>query len=354
MKGKELFDNCYYSAQNVTIAVLNYNGEKILPDCLESILNLKSNPAEVILVDDGSSDRSIQIVSEQFPNIRIIEIGYNSKRLNVVRNRAIEESKTGLVMIVDNDVTLSSNCLDRLLNSMQKLPNASVCMPRTLFAHDHNIIYQDGQTLHYIGATLAVNRGISLKTADAEPRLSIGWGVQLIDKNKAKEVGNFNENYVMGWGDDGEFNHKMNLTGNFCYHIPAAVVYHKRVTGAKRYYGTVRNRIRFLIECYELKTLILTMPALLIYEISLILFLLKDGAIRDYFRAIKYIFKKFFSIVSTRRIIQSKRQMKDVDLMTSGDLFIYDEYMKAKVLRLGFSILNGFLNSYWKLIQGVL
>ena len=43
----------------------------------------------------------------------------------------------------------------------------------------------------------------------------------------------------------------MNLLKHFCYHIPAAVVFHKRVTGAKRYLASVRNRWRFMLEFYQ-------------------------------------------------------------------------------------------------------
>jgi GT2 family glycosyltransferase len=227
-------------------------------------------------------------------------------------------------------------------------------MPRTLYKHNPELIYQDGQVLHYVGATWAIHRNAPVKGLEDQPRLSIGWGVQLIDRHKAAEMGNFNEGYVMGWGDDGEFNHKMNLAGHFCYHIPSAVVYHMRTEGARRYYGTVRNRWRFLLETYQWKTLLLCLPSLMVYELSLVLFLFKKGAIKDYFQAVAHVLGNLRPIFETRKTIQSKRKLKDKDLMTSGTVFVAPEYINSKVLSAGFKGMNAFLNGYWFLVRGLL
>jgi GT2 family glycosyltransferase len=339
----------------VTAAVSNYNGITVLGDCLESIQSLTPPPREIMMIDDGSEDGSQAMVRERFPHVRVIELGVNSGGiLNKVRNRALTEARTDFVFLVDHDVTLRPDCLNELLRGLETLPEAAVCIPRTVYEHDPSMIYQDGQVLHYAGTSLASHRNVPLKDADDRPRLTIGWGVQLIDKHLAAEVGNFSENYVMGWGDDGEFNHRMNLRRHFCYHVPSAVVYHKRVTGARRYYGTVRNRWRFLLECYQMKTLILCAPALVVYEISVLLFVMKQGEIRQYLDAIRYIAENTGSIRSVRRGVQSTRLVKDRELMTSGSIFISAEYVDSPILGFGYRAMNAFLNGYWSLIRRVL
>jgi hypothetical protein len=114
---------------------------------------------------------------------------------------------------------------------MNERPRAAACMTRTVYWHDQDRIYQDGQTLHYVGASPGTNRERLVREVDTEPRLSIGWGVQLIDREAAREVGFFNPAYPMGWGDDGELNHKLHLYGYECYHVPKSVVLHKRDIG---------------------------------------------------------------------------------------------------------------------------
>jgi GT2 family glycosyltransferase len=344
-----------FTASNVTVVVSNYNGLKIVGDCLESIQRLASAPREIIVIDDGSTDGSPAFVREHFPAVRVIERGVNSGGiLNKLRNRALAEAKTDFVFLVDNDVTLKADCLDALLNGLETLPHAAVCLPRTVYERDPTMIYQDGQVLHYAGTSLAKNRNFPVADADNTPRLTIGWGVQLIDKHQAAIVGNFSEGYIIGWGDDAEFNHKMNLLKHFCYHIPTAVVYHKRVTGAKRYLASVRNRWRFMLEFYQAKTLILCAPALAVYELSLILFLLKKREFRQYRAGMKFIWANRRDIRSVRRFIQKNRLMRDRELMTSGTIFIAAEYMDSVVLKLGYQAMNLFLNGYWAVIRHVL
>lgn len=343
-----------YSSRDATIAVLNYNGREMLADCFDSIARLDSAPAEIIMIDDGSSDGSVELVREKFRHVRILEMGENTRRLNRVRNTALRESATDLVMLVDNDVTLKPDCLDKLLASLNTLEDAAVCMPRALYHHDSSKIYQDGQVLHYVATSYALNRNIPVEGVDESPRISIGWGVQLIDRVKAASVGLFNENYVMGWGDDGEFNHRMNLAGYLCYHVPSAIVYHMRVNPAHRYYGSVRNRWRFMLETYQLRTLVLCLPAFLVYEVALLGFLLVKHAAGDYLRAMGDTLRQLPDILASRRRIQKYRRVKDVELMTSGQIFIAPEYVNVRLLSWGFGALNGFLNGYWRLVRVLL
>ncbi len=344
-----------FTASNVTVAVSNYNGIAIIGSCLESIQRLDHAPAEILVLDDGSSDGSVAFLRERFPSVRVIEMGVNSGGiLNKLRNRALTEARTDFVFLVDNDVTLKSDCLDQLLAGLETLPHAAVCLPRTLYERDPAMIYQDGQVLHYAGTSLAKNRNFPVASADNTPRLTIGWGVQLIDKAQAADAGNFSLGYIIGWGDDAEFNHKMNLLKHFCYHIPAAVVYHKRVIGAKRYLASVRNRWRFMLEFYQTRTLVLCLPALAVYELSLVLFLLKKREFRQYRAGMRFLWANRQEIRQVRRSIQRRRLMRDRDLMTSGTIFIAAEYMDSKLLVIGYRTMNAFLNGYWVLVRGLL
>lgn len=343
-----------WRAGDVCVAVLNYNGAQVLPACLDSVRKLDQAPAEVLVVDDGSSDGSPDWVREHHPDVRVVSMGENTKRLNRVRNCALAESRHPLVLLVDNDVELAPDCLEELLAALNRLPDAAVCMPRALYAHDPSRIYQDGQVLHYTAASHALNRNAPAVGTSLEPRVSIGWGVQLIDRGQAAACGNFNECYVMGWGDDGEFNHKLNLAGRLCYHVPTAVVLHARAEGARRYYGTARNRVRFVLESYQLRTLLLCAPALLVYEAALLGFMARERALGEYLRAVREALGELGSIRRVRREIQSRRRRRDVEFMTSGSIFVAPEYLDSRWLAAGLRALNAFLDAYWAGVRRLL
>lgn len=340
-----------YTADDVTLAVLNYNGAQRLPDLFKSIFELDDLPGEIILVDDGSTDGSAEWVVRNYATVKVARMGRNTAILNMVRNRAFQESTNPLVFIVDNDVILTPSCLTELLHVLNSWPKAAACMTRALYWDRPGIIYQDGQVLHYVGASPGTNREARVEDSDTEPRLSIGWGVQLIDKSAAEQVGFFNEEYLLGWGDDGEINHKLNLLGFRCYHVPRSVVFHKRSESSKRYYAAVRNRLRFIFEMYYWRTIALAMPAFIVYEVSLLAFLALKGGLRDYFRGWGYFFTHLADILRVRRRIQSRRVLRDSEVMGAGDIFVYSDYVDMKVLALGYRAMNSFLNAYWAVIS---
>ncbi len=343
------------SAKDVTIAVLNYNGIDKIQDLFASIRQLDHPPAEVIMVDDGSTDDSVEWVNQHCPEVRVISREKNSGGiLNIVRNNALSAAKTDLVFIVDNDVVLFPDCLDQALDAMNKLPGAVACMPRAVYEDNTEKIYQDGQILHYVGASPNVNRDKNIADVGTEPSMSIGWGVQLINRKLTEQFGWFNESYVLGWGDDGEFNHKLNLAGLKCYNVPLSVVIHKRDVASKRYLAAVTNRWRFILEMYALKTLLLVLPALLIYEGALFLFLVMKGAVGQYFKGIKLVILDFGSIRRNRKKIQSSRKVPDRELMGGGDIFIYSDEFSSRILFYGYKILNLVLEGYWRVIRKLL
>ena len=62
----------------ISIVVLNWNGMKWLPNCLSSILHQDAGEDfEVLLVDNGSTDGSVQYVEENFPSVRVVQLGKN-------------------------------------------------------------------------------------------------------------------------------------------------------------------------------------------------------------------------------------------------------------------------------------
>lgn len=339
------------TARDVTVAVMNYNGADKLPALFESIRSLTETPAAVMIVDDGSTDGAAEAIHEEFPEVALLHMGRNTGILNRLRNRAFEEADTRLVFIIDNDVVLRPDTLQELLHVMNEYPKAGACMTRAVYWHDPDIIYQDGQTLHYVGASPGTHRGQSVREVDDKPRLSIGWGVQLIDKEAARAVGFFNDKYLLGWGDDGELNHKLHLYGYKCYQVPKSIVLHKRDESSKRYQAAVQNRLRFILEMYQLRTILLSLPALLLYELSLLGFLGMKGALGDYFRGWKVFLSELPDVLRNRRRIQGFRRVPDRALLGAGDIFIYSDELGSRILALGYRCLNGVLNGYWRLIQ---
>ncbi len=118
---------------DVSVIVVNWNTKGLLLDCLRSV-----NPyggkrrVEIIVVDNGSSDGSADAVRAEFPGVKLIETGEN---LGFARanNIGIRESKGRYVCLVNSDVRILDDCLERLAEYMDRNPTVGIVGPRILW-----------------------------------------------------------------------------------------------------------------------------------------------------------------------------------------------------------------------------
>jgi GT2 family glycosyltransferase len=338
-------------SREVTIAILNYNGREFLEESIRSIEQLNYTKKTIILVDDGSTDESLSFVKSRYPNIRVIALGYNSKLLNKVRNEAIRATTTDLILITDNDIVFRPDCLQVLVAALDNLPNAAVVIPRIMYAKDKDRIYIDRNRFHYVCASIDENREKRLNgiPSDRRANLTFGCGIMLIDTKKVKSriVDFFDEDYPMGWGDDGEFHHRVNLSGLRCYAVPTAVVYHKAIKGAPRIYGQLLNRWQIILETYSWRTVLLVLPAMLLYECALFVAIMMTGRCGEYLKACKSLARSLPKIVTKRTKVHNYKIKKDREILTAGPIYAPAVFLKNPFVRLGWTTLNLILNSYW-------
>lgn len=339
----------------VTVVMINFNGEEILGETLSSIKRLNYPGLTIILIDDGSTDRSVGLVKRDYPDVRVYEMGGNTRMLNMLRNIGIREATTDLVFVTDNDIVFQPDCLNILVEVLMSSENIGLCTPRLMYLEEPERIYTDASDLHYVGTSISKFRGSSVDISGALPELTAGGGIFLLDRKKTLETGLFDENYSLGWGDDGEFYYRLKLTGYRTLYVPEAVCFHrsKEELGLRHYraYGQVKNRWHFLLSTYQLKTLILIIPALIVYEIFLLLFMTLKGIPHLYFKGNIDVIRGLNRILKKRKVIQTTRREPDRELLTTGDMYISPLLIRNPILKMGTRLLNGFFNGYWKVVK---
>jgi len=85
----------------VSVVIPNFNNEPYLAECLESVIAQSYKGIEIIVVDDGSTDRSIEILDKYQSKIRVIRSSHNGA--SVARNIGIEQSKGQFIAFMDSD-----------------------------------------------------------------------------------------------------------------------------------------------------------------------------------------------------------------------------------------------------------
>lgn len=113
---------------NLTIIIVSFNSAKIITTCLEKINFSKYH---VVLVDNASADNTIQIVADNFPQVKIIKldknIGYG--RAN---NVALMQVETEFAMILNPDAFILENDIEKILLLLQKTPQVALAGPLLL------------------------------------------------------------------------------------------------------------------------------------------------------------------------------------------------------------------------------
>lgn len=115
----------------ITIIVSVYNGEKYLDQCLNSIINQDYSNLEIILVNDGSTDSSYNII-EQYLNkdARIKAINQENAGVSTSRNRALDSAMGEYICIIDQDDVISSNYVSYFYELIEK-NNAQIALTPT-------------------------------------------------------------------------------------------------------------------------------------------------------------------------------------------------------------------------------
>lgn len=105
----------------LSIIVPVYNVEAYIKKCIESLLTQDIDDYEILIINDGSTDSSIDILNSYYSkntNIRIIN--QENQGQSIARNNGISIAKGKYIMFVDSDDYIKENCLGRLLNYAEK------------------------------------------------------------------------------------------------------------------------------------------------------------------------------------------------------------------------------------------
>lgn len=200
--------------KKVSIYLPAYNAEKTIKKAIYSIQNQSILPEEIILIDDCSTDKTVDIVSSEFSNVKIIQNKTNMG-LGFNRNLAIHEFKNNIIGAVDADVVLDKDWLKNLLPEIEK-ENVLMCggkMTEQLINNRINLWRAKYYSQNW-GNKLIVN-----------PSFLYGCNTILI-KSVWKKVNGYNEKLKTN-GEDIDFINKLksNLKGQIIYQ-PEAKCYH--------------------------------------------------------------------------------------------------------------------------------
>ena len=102
------------SVPKVSIIIVNYNGKELLQKCLDSLLNVRYDNFEIILVDNNSTDGTVEFITKNHPSIIIIKLDSN-KGFAEPNNIAAKLAKGEYLLFLNNDTIVTPNFISEMV-----------------------------------------------------------------------------------------------------------------------------------------------------------------------------------------------------------------------------------------------
>jgi len=237
----------------VSVIIPNWNGLALLRPCLRSLEEQTYAHFEVIVVDNGSTDGSAEMVQKEFPWVRLLVMAENRGYAGGC-NAGIRLAEGDLLVMLNNDTEVDPHWLEALVDALERHPEAGSAASRIMIYDRPGILHSAGDLYRRNG--LPDSRGVWQPYAppyDREEYVFGGCGGAVAYRREMlEEIGLFEERFFL-YCEDVDLNWRAPLAGWKCIYVPRAVVrHHLSATGggALASYYVARNTWWVLVRNY--------------------------------------------------------------------------------------------------------
>lgn len=311
----------------VTIIIVNWNGFSNLKECLESLRKITYRDIELVIVDNGSTDNSVDYIKKQKAVFRKLVLVENDKNLGFAQgnNLGYLPSKGDLLLFLNNDTLVEKDFLEPLIKKITSDPKIGAVQPKILAYPQRNIIDSVGSYLLPTGFLYHLGH----KKLD-QPRYNFGSeiftmkGACMLFKRKVLEkVGLFDRDYF-AYFEETDLCQRAWLAGYKILYVPESKIYHKGGETAKSLnpsfiqFHSFKNRIFTYLKNFESSYLLkIAIPHLIFCELisTLYLLTLKFSLGLAIQKAIFWNILHFKKILQEREKIAKIRKVSDSDFI---------------------------------------
>ena len=196
-----------------------------MPACLGAITRQALPPKEVLVIDNGSTDGSLEYVRGAHPEVRVIELGRNTGFAHAA-NEGLRSATTELVALVNADVVLSPEWLARMVEALAAERGAASAACKMLSLADPSLVYDAGDILRRDGVCEQRGRFGRDDGRFDEPCEVFGAcaGAALYHRATVLELGGFDERYF-AYLEDVDLALRLRLAGWRCVYEPAVALH---------------------------------------------------------------------------------------------------------------------------------
>ncbi len=273
----------------ISIVIVTWNGRRYLEPCLEAVASQQGIDAEVIVVDNASTDGTADVVRSRFPQVRLVALAEN-RGFAGGNNAGVREARGRYVAFLNNDTVADPGWLRALRGGIDPAAGFLLATSRIVYMHDASIVDSAGDGLFRWGGAFKRHHGASVDLAGVSQEVfGICGGACLVSKAVFEELGGFDEDFFFSH-EDVDLSYRARLRGYRCWYVADAVVrHHGSSTGGRATTFAVFQGQRNLEWLYLKNTpaslLVRTLPGHLLYNAAGAVHFARLGLLGAFLRA---------------------------------------------------------------------
>jgi len=310
----------------VSLVVVNYNGRQYLRECVRSLLATSYPNFDVVLVDNGSSDGSVDSLGGllQDPRIRVLRLRSN---LGYGRacNLGADQASGEILAFLNNDLVFRNDWLDSLISVFRRDPTVGAIQPKLVMRDDPKRLDAAGGFIDIFGCAHE-RRGVSIAWPNPDGVFYAKGAAIAVPSNLFSRLGRFDEDFFLYY-EETDLCWRIWLSGHRVLYVPDSVVFHVRAgttrspdrARAVDMYTMARvNRFRMILKNYEAKYLLAFMPVILLNHFKDMLLLIVLGA--HYSAVLATLEVPWRILKDMRKIVVKRRLVQRLRRVSSGKL----------------------------------
>lgn len=301
-----------------SVIIPNWNGKDLLKDCLKSLYKQAFRDFEIILVDNGSTDESVEWAIENYPKIRVIKLGKNYGFARAI-NEGVKVSNAEYVVFLNNDTEAAKDWLKSLIQCAENHSDVISVNSKILNFYDRKRIDGVGILINEVGQARSIGWNEKDKGQYEKEQYIFGstGGASLFRREDFIKIGMFDENYFM-YSEEVDFAFRAQFLGLRSIYCLDALVYHKHKATAKRLpqhieYWQFRNMTQTIIKDFPTGVLLKKWRWLkiILVHFSTIFYQLKNGFFWPPLMTEIWLIYHLHGLLKERSMIQKTKKVSD-------------------------------------------
>lgn len=294
--------------KQVTVVIPNWNGSKYLEKCLDALL-MQQGVFDVVVVDNGSTDGSVELLQDKYPQVKCILLNENTGFCHAC-NEGMKASDTPYVLLLNNDTEVLSGFVENLVQAIEKDEKIFSVSAQMLQIQNPELIDSAGDMYTIMGWGYSRGKGKTAEDYDKAVKIFSACGGAAIYRKSILEKIDFLDENHFAYLEDMDLGYRARIYGYTNMYEPSAKVIHAGSASSGSKYNEFKTKLAAANNAYMIGKnmpvlqLLINLPFIFAGVVVKAVFFARKGMGRLYLRSYAEGIKRCFSEEGKRKKVK--------------------------------------------------